>query len=245
MTHLLVSVRSPEEAEAALAGGADLIDVKEPARGSLGRADDATIAAVVHAVTGRRMVSAALGELRDFVPPCPAGLGFAKWGLSGLRGDPRWAEKLEAAAARLDATKPVAVAYADASLAQAPSLADVVAFACARSWPAFLIDTFVKDGRTLLDWIGIEELASLCRTCRDGGVAVALAGSLTLEHIDRLAGLQPDWIAVRSAACVGGRRDQAVCADRVRDLVLRLASRTPAPYPQGSKTRPGASGVGV
>ena len=44
---LLVSVRDAVEAEAALAGGAHLIDVKEPARGALGRADDATIAAVV------------------------------------------------------------------------------------------------------------------------------------------------------------------------------------------------------
>ena len=38
---LLVSVRSGAEAEAALAGGADLIDVKEPTRGALGRADGA------------------------------------------------------------------------------------------------------------------------------------------------------------------------------------------------------------
>ena len=37
-TQLLVSVRSPAEALAALEGGAALIDVKEPARGSLGRA---------------------------------------------------------------------------------------------------------------------------------------------------------------------------------------------------------------
>ena len=35
----LVSVRSPEEALAALEGGADLIDVKEPSRGPLGAAD--------------------------------------------------------------------------------------------------------------------------------------------------------------------------------------------------------------
>src|SRR4051812_47948913 len=33
---LLVSVRSAKEVEAALAGGADIIDAKEPSRGSLG-----------------------------------------------------------------------------------------------------------------------------------------------------------------------------------------------------------------
>ena len=34
--HLLVSVRSAEEAASALAGGADVIDAKDPAAGTLG-----------------------------------------------------------------------------------------------------------------------------------------------------------------------------------------------------------------
>ena len=62
MTRLLVSVRSAAEAEAALAGGAALIDVKEPDRGALGRADDAVIADVVRAVAGRAPVSAAASQ---------------------------------------------------------------------------------------------------------------------------------------------------------------------------------------
>ena len=39
MAGLLVSVRSAEEARAALAGGATVIDIKEPDRGPLGRAE--------------------------------------------------------------------------------------------------------------------------------------------------------------------------------------------------------------
>ena len=41
---LLVSVRSADEVAAAMAGGADIIDAKEPARGSLGAVDAATLA---------------------------------------------------------------------------------------------------------------------------------------------------------------------------------------------------------
>ena len=43
---LLVSVRSPEEAAAAMAGGANIIDVKEPTRGSLGMAGVDVIEAI-------------------------------------------------------------------------------------------------------------------------------------------------------------------------------------------------------
>ena len=50
---LLVSVRNADEAIAALAGGAHVIDVKEPERGSLGAADTSAIAEIVLAVNGR------------------------------------------------------------------------------------------------------------------------------------------------------------------------------------------------
>ena len=63
---LLVSVRSKVEALAALAGGAAIIDVKEPLNGPLGRAHFA----VWHEVRERRPppspVSVALGELNDW-----------------------------------------------------------------------------------------------------------------------------------------------------------------------------------
>ena len=85
MTRLLVSVRDVPEAEAALAGAADLIDVKDPAAGPLGRAPDATRAAIIAAVAGRRPVSAALGEWADERGPLPdlTGLHWVKWGLAG------------------------------------------------------------------------------------------------------------------------------------------------------------------
>src|SRR5262249_25687655 len=76
-------VRSAEEAEIALWGGAALIDVKEPMHGSLGQATPEVIAEVARRVAGRRPVSAALGELTDFRGPIPEALTFVKWGLSG------------------------------------------------------------------------------------------------------------------------------------------------------------------
>jgi uncharacterized protein (UPF0264 family) len=220
MPDLLVSVRSSDEAEAALVGGADVIDVKEPARGSLGRADDVTIAEVLRVVAGRRPVSAALSELGDFFEPPPLGLAFAKWGLARLEGH-RWQARLHEAA-NVTRAAPVAVAYADHDLAQSPPPLAVADFAIMQHWPVFLIDTLRKNGRTLLDWLNLEELRMLCERCRRGGVRVALAGSLGVEQIERLRELEPDWFAVRSAACVDGRRDQRICADRVRALAGQL-----------------------
>jgi uncharacterized protein (UPF0264 family) len=220
--HLLVSVRDAAEAVAALAGGADLIDIKEPTRGPLGRADDAAIAAVVQAVAGRTPVSAALGELREWYPIGQGtgfltGVTFVKWGLSRLlRG--RWAPGLFKAAQDLPDCQPVPVAYADWIRAVSPRPADVAAgageFAITST---FLIDTFQKDGSTLLEWMSLDEIAALVQTCRQTGVKVALAGSLTAVEIGRLRGFRPDWFAVRGAVCDGGRAG-AVSERRVREL---------------------------
>ena len=66
-TGLLVSVRSAAEALVAMAGGADLIDVKEPSRGSLGAVDPEVLSEICDAVGGRLPISAALGELAESV----------------------------------------------------------------------------------------------------------------------------------------------------------------------------------
>src|SRR6516225_1684363 len=183
MAKLLVSVRSVSESLAALEGGADLIDVKEPNRGALGRADDGTIAAICRSVAGRRPVSAALGELLES-PHYSAerNLDFAKWGLAGCRLLANWRELLLDAASRVieqdPECLPVAAAYADWQRADSPRPADLCSVICGHGFKAFLLDTWRKDGRTLLDWMRIAEIDRLCQECRAAGVQVALAGSL-------------------------------------------------------------------
>jgi uncharacterized protein (UPF0264 family) len=219
--HLLVSVRDATEAGAALAGGADLIDVKEPSRGSLGRADADTIAAVVEVVGGRVPVSAALGELGDW--PTAGGaaelsidLKYVKWGLSGLSTE-CWTNLLMNPRLAGTRRRVAAVAYADWVRAGAPTPADVVGHAIQLKLPAMLFDTFDKDGSTLLDWMSVEEITALVRTCRDSGGKVAIAGTLTASEINRLRNVQPDWFAVRGAACDGGRAG-TISERRVRSM---------------------------
>lgn len=224
-TGLLVSVCSVEEAEAALVGGADLIDVKEPARGPLGRADAAVIAAIAAHIGGRRPVSAALGELCDFDGAIPPGLAYMKCGLAGCR-DETWQEFLQNQWRRTAPPLAVAVAYADWQCALAPSLSEVAAFALGRPGNVLLLDTYCKDSwtsertrrPTLLDWLSVEEIVELCASCRAAKVRVALAGSLGPQEFATLQDARPNWFAVRGAACAGENRSGPVEADKVRAL---------------------------
>ena len=220
MAELLVSVRSAEEARVALASGAGLIDVKDPSRGSLGRADDHVLEEVLDTVAGARPVSAALGELRDWtsetLPPFLDRLAFVKWGLAGASDD--WVARTRRYRLEIEKRSPcrvVLAAYADHSRACAPAPADVGRHA---TGSVLLVDTFLKDGTSLLHWLPMRDLSELIDSCRDVGARVALAGSLSEADIESLLPLRPDWLAVRGAACANGERGATVEGSRVRRL---------------------------
>src|SRR5215213_5588834 len=105
---LLVSVRDAAEAEAALEGGADWIDLKEPARGALGAVDASTAREVIACIAGRAPVSAAAGELADWRGAHSrelleiAGVSHLKLGLAGCGGK-AWRSEWEAARIEIEA----------------------------------------------------------------------------------------------------------------------------------------------
>jgi uncharacterized protein (UPF0264 family) len=231
MAHLLVSVRSADEAKTAAAAGADIIDVKEPSRGPLGRADDAMIQAVVAAV-GPRPVSVALGEIKDLgkaqVPPLD-GVGFAKVGPAGCATRSTWRTEWHDLGQRVadssdERTHLIAAAYADAERAGAPSVTEMFELNAASQTGVLLVDTWAKDGRSLLDWLSVGDLSRLSARCKDAGLRLALAGSIGLEELGKLAPVAPAIVAVRGAACRGRRRDGIIEARQVRRLALDLAA---------------------
>jgi uncharacterized protein (UPF0264 family) len=220
MTRLLVSVRSAAEAETALAGGADLIDVKEPLNGSLGRADNRVIADVLRCVAGRRPVSAALGEWRerDGGEPLLDGLSYLKWGLSGLRETAELVSAFNGLRASLPICRLVTVAYADWKRAAAPTPEALCRVACEGRWGPYLIDTWNKDGSTLLDWLTLNEIETLVDRCQAAGIPIALAGSLGRREMQILAATEPDWFAVRGAVCHKHQRTATVDEAAVRQF---------------------------
>jgi hypothetical protein len=239
---LLVSVRNAREARDALAGGCDILDVKEPAHGSLGMADvgvirDVIVAAGVQAIT----ISAALGETREWrnrtsVPVLPHGLQYVKLGTAGLTDVTEWErewrsvrERFEAVAQDASAASHpsgdsagppqwVAVAYADWQRAAAPPPEEILRTAVESECAGLLFDTYYKDGRSLFDVLPMDAIAVLLESLRETNLFVALAGSLSIADIATAAALHPDVIAVRTAVCRDGNRNGPISRESVRRL---------------------------
>jgi len=226
---LLISVRDADEAEAALRGGADVIDIKEPARGSLGWADRQVVERVTQRVAGRAPVSVALGELgeidaqqlRDWKATLREA-EFVKMGLARARVD--WPAALLQGFKQCGraASGAIAVAYADAHCVGAPNAQQVVRWAGQQRISGVLIDTAMKDGRDLFDHLTEPQLVEMIEQTRRSGLIMALAGSLYGESLLRAVSLGPDIIAVRGGACTGRDRQARIDADRVVQLKAQL-----------------------
>jgi uncharacterized protein (UPF0264 family) len=226
---LLVSVTGAEEARVAVAGGADIIDVKNPAEGSLGAPAPAVIARVRDAVPAHRPVSAAIGD----VPNLPgtaalaalgamrSGAAYVKVGLWGTSTEDEAAAVLRAVREAVEGgASVIAAAYADAERVPSRPLPPGAAVAAARRAGAAgcLIDTALKDGRALFEWLDPDALAALVAEGHAAGLEMALAGALRAEDLTAVRATGADIAAVRSAACRDGRRTAPLDAERVARL---------------------------
>lgn len=233
MAQLLVSVRSADEARSAIAGGASIIDVKEPDHGSLGQAPWSVWRDVHTVISTAAPISVALGELADWLatqsPVLPAeawaGISFRKLGLAGTAVG--WQSAWRAVRSRLDDVNGpgwIAVIYADWQRAGAPDPESILeeTFTTDRI-VGVLVDTWDKTRPFELD----ERWVKLAARVRQAGKLVAMAGGLDSRSIPSLGRIAPDIVAVRGAACVDGNRRAVIDPGRVAELA-RLVDALPA-----------------
>ncbi len=224
-----MSVLRPDEAPIALAGGADIVDVKDPAEGALGAAGPATLRALRAVVTPPAELSAALGD----APMAPGtfalaahgaaacGVDYVKIGLLGPCEPQHVLALLRAVQAGVAAARPatrvVAVAYADAARVGAFPPLRLPQLAREAGIHGVMLDTCVKDGTTSIAALGESGAAAFLSAARTCGLLPALAGSLGLAEVARAEALGAELVGLRGSACAGGRLGQ-VSAERVRAL---------------------------
>jgi hypothetical protein len=232
---ILVSVRDAAEARAAIDGGADIIDAKDPSGGPLGPVALDTLCAIVAVSTPLRPVSAAFGDLSSAGTPetdggaaramAQIGLAFVKVGLDGITDVATGARVATAFRGALDGESGPALVlatYADHPAETSLGAWDVLEVAKESGAAGLLLDTAEKTDprRTLFDCMGADTIARWISAAHAAGLFVALAGSLGIDDLSRARSLEADIMGVRGAACTGGRTG-VISTDRVRELVER------------------------
>ena len=226
---LLVSVVDAEEARTAAAAGADIVDVKNPAEGSLGAPSPSVIAAVRAVVPAELPVSAAIGDMPNLpgtaalaaLGAARSGATYVKVGLWGVSTEDDAVALLRAVRDAVPGAVVVAAAYADAErVAHAPlAPALLPRVAQAAGVEMCMVDTAVKDGRGLLEWLSP---GSFVAEAHAAGLEVALAGALRAEDLPVVRDAGADIAGVRSAVCADGRRSSPLDGALVAAMRERL-----------------------
>ena len=199
---LLVSVADATDAAAAVEGGADIVDAKDPSRGALAPVSPAALGAIIATVAGRRPVSAAEGD------GSVTGVAFVKLTTPrAIRG-----------------CAIVLTAYADAG-----DWRRLIEVATRCGAYGVLLDTSDKNGPGLFRVLDDRTVGEWVDAAHAAGLTAALAGRLTADDLPRAATLGADIAGVRGAACEGGRSGR-VSVERVRALAS-VARRGMSPMP--------------
>lgn len=239
---LLISVVNDLEAQRAIDGGADIIDVKNPEEGSLGANFPAVIKAVRTVTPAHLQVSGALGDAPNLpgtfslaaAGAASLGIDLIKVGLYGIHTVEEAVYFLKKVQEAVQLFRPrskvIAAGYADARAIGSVLPLELPGIAEEAGVAGCMLDTAGKDGTNLFDWQSRDELERFVRESHCRGLSCALAGSLQADHLSLVHQLGVNIVGIRSAACSGNLRKGEILRDKVqklKNIVRRLNDAGP------------------
>jgi uncharacterized protein (UPF0264 family) len=229
---LLISSTDEKEAVEAIAGGADIIDVKNPKESALG-ANFPWVIKRIREITPKNIeVSCTLGEVPNLpgaislaaLGAATIGVDYVKAGLYGLKTREEAVclmQNVNRAVKDCNSSiKVVTTGYADAKRIGSVNPMLITDIAHKAQADIAMIDTAVKDGKNLFTFLTINQLRRFVDTAHNYGLKAALAGSLRKEDLPVVYALGTDVVGLRGAACSRGDRvDGRITREAVRELV--------------------------
>jgi uncharacterized protein (UPF0264 family) len=226
---LLVSPINLEEAKAAVNGGADIIDVKNPKEGSLGANFPWVIRSIKEAMGPNIPVSATTGDM-DYKPgttslaalgAAVAGADYIKVGLYNIQTTEQAIDMVEhvvKSVKEYDPNKKVVISgYADYKRINSIPLRELPPVCADYGADVVMMDTGIKDGRSTFEFMTNEELSQFVESAHDLGLITAIAGNINFKDIEAINQIGPDIIGIRGCVC-GGDRNSTIQQKLVEEL---------------------------
>ena len=214
--NLLISPRTIEEAKIVVDQNVDFIDCKNPEEGSLGANFPWVIREMKNLIPpeSSQLLSATIGDFPNLPGSASlAALGAAVSGADlikvGLMGPRNIKEGIRLMKKVVKAVKGynekilvVVAGYADqVRMSSSPKFMSIPSIAAKSGSDIAMLDTFIKDGKGLFDFLNDDQLIEFTNKAKDYDLKVALAGNLMKRNIINLKRISPDIIGVRSVVC--------------------------------------------
>jgi len=230
----LITVINKEEAEKVIKVGCDILDIKNPREGSLGAPEPWIIGAIKEIVPPNMEVSVAVGDVPNL--PCTVALAvvgaakfspdYIKIGLKGPKNKEEAFNLVKIVTENLKnlniKTKLVIAGFADYERIGSVNPLELPEIAAECGVNVCMIDTAIKDGKTLLDFLSIKELTEFVKSCHNKNLLTALAGSLNETHVEIIAKTGVDIFGVRGAVCASKNREKRLEEGLVENILSKI-----------------------
>lgn len=229
---LLISPVNEVEAVEALAGGADIVDVKNPKEGALG-ANFPWVIKTIKAQTPKPIeVSCTIGDVPNLpgtvslaaLGAASLGVDYIKVGLHGIKTAQDAVYLLQQVCRSAKDCNPhikvAAAGYADAEKIGSINPALIPQIASKAQADVAMLDTALKGGSGLFNHQTSQQLQTFIESTHALGLQAALAGSLQKQDLPIVYRLGADIVGLRGAACTGNDRNKGTLT---RELVAKLA----------------------
>ncbi len=235
---LLVSVKNVLECMNAIEGKADIVDVKNPEEGALGACTPKTIREIVKISHNFNLsCSAAIGDVQHVGNASLAASGAAMCGADYIKVGLKTEDTKIAGSLMKEVVKEVrkyknlndenikvvAVGFADWQRANTFPVEELYDVGLTSNCDVLMIDTSIKDGKNLFDFVKEKEILNFAKTAHAFGFEVGIAGSLRNKEISILKNIKEiDVIGVRGAVCPNFERKGEIDKDMVKELKENL-----------------------
>ena len=235
---LLISPKNLEEAKVIINTSVNYIDCKNPNEGSLGANFPWIIKSMKELISPKssQQLSATIGDF-PFLPGSAslAALGAAVSGADlikvGLKGPSNENQGILLMKNVVKAVKDfnanikvVAAGYADSKRFNSSlKYLEIPTIAAESGSNIAMLDTYIKDDKSLFDFLSVEELIKFKEKAHNLNLKVALAGHLMKKDLPLIKQISPDIIGIRSFVCEGFDRDKGkIKKDLIESLIKEM-----------------------
>jgi|TARA_B100000767_G_scaffold69624_1_gene66270 dihydroneopterin aldolase len=217
MSKILASIKNLSEAKILLNTDIDIIDLKDPSKGALGRLEKNDIEIIINYINNEKLTSSTVGDLpnseklisKNVNEISSTNVDFIKIGVY----DNNYIETL----CKIKSCKKlIAVFFADLFLpteSEIKNLRD-------SGFSGVMVDTSNKKSGNLFNHLSYTEINNFLTTAKNVNLLTGIAGSINETHINEVIKLNPNYMGFRGALCENNSvRSSNISATNVNNII--------------------------
>jgi len=222
MSKILASIKNISEAKILINSEVDIIDLKDPANGALGKLENDNIKDIISFIGKKKLTSSTIGDLpndEDLIAKnvnelSATEVDFIKIGVYEN-------DYINTLSKIVSCKKLIAVFFADKFL---PTKKEILILKNS-GFSGVMIDTSDKKSGNLFNHISDIDVHNFILSAKNLNLLTGVAGSINSSHINQIVKLNPNYMGFRGALCENiEMRNSKISANNVRNIIHLVKS---------------------